>query len=96
MADLAERSGAEQLLDVAIATALAFGAAGFAAVGFFTGSASVEVAGGVVGISTDEIQWAAYAGLALAVLLAAEALVRYLAAARAHPAAPRRTAHRAA
>lgn len=87
--------GSEAPRDAVISTALALGAAGFAVISFFTGSASVDVSG-VVGVSTEQLQWAAYLGLVLAGVLAAAALVRYAAEARSHPAAPRTTLHGAA
>jgi hypothetical protein len=83
---------AETIQAIAVPTVLALAAAGFAAVAFFTGSANVEV-GGVVAVSTEEIRWPAYVGLVLAAVIAAVAIVRYVAEARAHPAPPRTTAH---
>jgi hypothetical protein len=80
------------LQEIAIATALALGAAGFTVVAFFTGEASVSVAG-VVHVSVEEVQWAAYAGLALAGLLAVLAVVRYVDEAEAHATPRRTTAH---
>ncbi|MDF2748924.1 MAG: hypothetical protein K0T00_99 [Gaiellaceae bacterium] len=80
------------LQQIAVSAALALGAAGFTWVGFVTGDASVDVAG-VVAVHVEDVQPAAYAGLALAVVLAVLAIVRYVAEARAHPAPPRTTAH---
>lgn len=87
--------GSETLRDAAISTGLALGAAGFAVISFFTGSASVDVSG-VVGVSTEELQWAAYLGLVLAGVLAVAALARYAAESRSHSAAPRTSLHGAA
>jgi hypothetical protein len=84
--------GSEELRDAATATVLALGAAGFAVVSFFTGSANVDV-GGVVVVNTEELEWAAYLGLALAGVLAVAALVRYAAEARLHPTASRHSLH---
>jgi hypothetical protein len=80
------------LPEVALSTALACGAAAFAVLGFFTGTARVDV-GGVLAVDTGSATWAAYAGLVLGGLLAVAAVVRYVVEPGAHRARPRVTAH---
>jgi hypothetical protein len=58
-----------------VSTTLAVAALAFTAVEFFSGSASVDVAG-VVNVASEGRLWPAYAGLALGALLALATLLR--------------------
>jgi hypothetical protein len=83
-----------------VAAAFAIAASSLTFVEFFTGSARVMKIGGVVASGAEQTLWPAYAGLALAVLLAVAALNRLFGKPAARlplpPALPRLRAKRSA